>query len=212
MRRIIPTPSMAVALLALAIALGGTAYAANRIGTNQIKANAVTTAKIRNKAVTDAKLANFDSLGSPLVRIVATNGPSQAGARAAAPRRNLYRAGPLKLYAKCFRDTATNQVYGEIYAATTQPFSIMEGQDDLGGGAAATDYLNPNTPEADRRLDSDQAGINSTSYNESENMAAAPNRTAIMAYTAIGVKNGAVAGDGPFGPGNACIFQGIFSK
>jgi hypothetical protein len=203
---------MAVALLALAIALGGTAYAANRIGTNQIKNSAVTTAKIKNKAVTDAKLANFDSLGSPLVRIVATDGPDVAAARAAAPRRNLYRAGPLRIYAKCFRDTGTNELYGEMYAATTRAFSIMEGSDTLEGGAAATDYLNPNTPEVDRQIDVETVSLNATSYGESENMAAAPNRTAIMAFTAIGLKNGAVAGDGPFGPGNACIFQGVFSK
>jgi hypothetical protein len=42
-------------------------------------------------------------------------------------------------------------------------------------------------------------------------MVAAPNGTAIMAYTAIGVKNGALAADGPYGPGNACVFQAIFS-
>ena len=34
---------MGVALLALAVALSGTAYAANKIGSNQIRKNAVTT-------------------------------------------------------------------------------------------------------------------------------------------------------------------------
>jgi len=49
-RRFLPSPSMGVALLALAIALGGTAYAANKIGSNQIKKNAITSAKIKKKA------------------------------------------------------------------------------------------------------------------------------------------------------------------
>ncbi len=53
-----PSPAMLVALLALFVALGGSAYAVNKVGTNQIKNNAVTTAKIRNSAVTTAKISN----------------------------------------------------------------------------------------------------------------------------------------------------------
>ncbi len=55
-RRLRPSPSMGVALLALAVALSGTAYAANKIGSNQIKKNAVTTSKIKKNAVTAAKI------------------------------------------------------------------------------------------------------------------------------------------------------------
>lgn len=58
MRRLIPTPSMAVALLALLVALSGSAYAVSKIGTNQIKNRAVTTPKIRNGAVTGPKIGN----------------------------------------------------------------------------------------------------------------------------------------------------------
>ena len=42
MRRVIPTPSMAVALVALLIALSGSAFAVTKIGTRQIESNAVT--------------------------------------------------------------------------------------------------------------------------------------------------------------------------
>ena len=48
LRRLLPSPAMGVALLALVVAVGGTAVAANKIGTNQIKNNAVT--KIKKKA------------------------------------------------------------------------------------------------------------------------------------------------------------------
>ena len=48
---------MAVALLALIVALSGSAYAVSKIGTNQIKNNAVTTPKLRNGAVTAPKIA-----------------------------------------------------------------------------------------------------------------------------------------------------------
>lgn len=48
-----PSPSMAVALVALSVALGGTSYAAitlpkNSVGSKQLKANAVTGAKVRD--------------------------------------------------------------------------------------------------------------------------------------------------------------------
>ena len=51
-----PSPSMAVALLALAIALGGTSYAAirlpkNSVGTKQIKNSAVTGAKVKDASL-----------------------------------------------------------------------------------------------------------------------------------------------------------------
>lgn len=56
-----PSPSMAIALTALFVALGGTSYAMfkvpdNSVGTAQLKDNAVATAKIKNGAVTASKL------------------------------------------------------------------------------------------------------------------------------------------------------------
>ncbi len=43
-----PSPSMAVAVTALVVAMGGTSYAAATIGTADLKANAVTSAKVKN--------------------------------------------------------------------------------------------------------------------------------------------------------------------
>ena len=51
-----PSPAMVVAVAALVVALGGSAWAVTKIGTAQIKNNAVTTPKLKNKAVTAAKL------------------------------------------------------------------------------------------------------------------------------------------------------------
>ncbi|HEY7257076.1 MAG TPA: hypothetical protein VH476_10390 [Solirubrobacterales bacterium] len=56
-----PTPSMAVALVALVVALAGTGYAAvnlpkGSVGAKQLKKNSVTKAKIRKNAVTRAKV------------------------------------------------------------------------------------------------------------------------------------------------------------
>jgi hypothetical protein len=84
----------------------------------------------------------------------------------------------------------------------------MEGDDDLAGGPALTDFLNPDTLEVDRQLDTDSATGNDANYNENEGLAAAPDGTGLNILTGIGAKNGAVAVDGPYGAGNACIFQG----
>lgn len=59
-----PSPAMLVALLALFVALGGSAFAVSRVGTKQLKKNAVTTAKIRNGAVTSAKLGSGSVTGA----------------------------------------------------------------------------------------------------------------------------------------------------
>lgn len=216
-QRLKPSPSMGVALLALAIALSGTAYAANKIGTNQIKANAVTTAKIKNNAVTTAKIKNNAVNSSKIAdyntmlngtRITATDGPTLDAARTAAPAKTVFRKGALTVYAKCFRDTVTDELKGALYVKTTKNFSIMEGSDDLSGGLVNLDYLNTDTPENDRELDIGTVTGPDTSYAEDENMAAAPGGPVISFITGIGVKNGAVFANGPYGPGNACIFQG----
>jgi len=56
-----PSPALAVAVVALVVAMFGTAYAAtqlpqNSVGAKQLKANAVTAAKIKKNAITTAKI------------------------------------------------------------------------------------------------------------------------------------------------------------
>ncbi len=56
-----PSPALVVAVVALVVAMFGTAYAAtqlpkNSVGTKQLKANAVTTAKVKKNAITTAKI------------------------------------------------------------------------------------------------------------------------------------------------------------
>lgn len=64
-----PSPALIISLIALFVALGGTAYATtslpkNSVGTKQLKKNAVTTAKIKRQAVTAAKI-NTNGLTVP---------------------------------------------------------------------------------------------------------------------------------------------------
>ena len=65
MRKIrrLPSPAMVVACIALAVALGGTSYAAiklprNSVGTNQLQKNAVVATKLSSRSVGPQKLQN----------------------------------------------------------------------------------------------------------------------------------------------------------
>jgi hypothetical protein len=167
----------------------------------------VTTSKIKNNAVTPAKTSAFKTLLNG-VRIAATDGLTLDAARAAAPARRLYRKGPLTIYAKCYRDSVTNVLEGGMYVRTTRDFSIMEGDDDRFGGAAAADYLNRNTLEVDRQLDTTSVTGTDTTYAEAEAMVAAPGGPAISILTGVALKNGPAFANGPYGPGNSCFVQG----
>jgi hypothetical protein len=51
-----PSPAMIVACIALIVAVGGSAYAATKIGTKQLKNGAVSTKKLKNNAVKEPKI------------------------------------------------------------------------------------------------------------------------------------------------------------
>lgn len=56
-RRIkVPSPALVVAIVALVVALGGSAYAVKKVGTKQLANKAVSTKKLKNNAVTEAKI------------------------------------------------------------------------------------------------------------------------------------------------------------
>ena len=68
----LPSPAMGVALIALVVAMGGSSYAALRIGTKQIKNNAVTSDKIRNGAVKNIDLARNSVVTAKIVASAVT--------------------------------------------------------------------------------------------------------------------------------------------
>ncbi len=59
-----PSPAMVVALMALFVALGGSSYAALRVGSKQIVNNSIRSKDIRNGNVTSRDLKNNDVRGS----------------------------------------------------------------------------------------------------------------------------------------------------
>src|SRR4051794_742378 len=75
------SPSMIVALIALALALGGTGYAAvklpnNSVGTAQLRKKAVTGAKVNANAITSAKVKDGSLLGQDFKAGQLPSGPA----------------------------------------------------------------------------------------------------------------------------------------
>ena len=169
----------------------------------------LTGAKIADSSIGSSKLSDVEVFGDSFVKATATNGANAGAARTAAPEVTLFTKGPLSVTYKCFRDTGGNQTYGEIYGKTTVARSILDGQDNLDGGAVA-EYLNPGTADTDRQLDEENtASGNDASYSEDEYSLGAEDGTSLIGETAIAVKNGTLAGgNGPYGAGNVCLFQG----
>lgn len=122
-----PSPAMAVALIALVVALSGSAYAAlrvpqNSVGSRQLKANAVTNGKIANGAVTGGKVApesltgadiNLGALGTVPMAANAQNAAEAAklgGHEASCPQ------GTVLIRGLCF-DSHSNPVAANVEAA-----------------------------------------------------------------------------------------------
>jgi hypothetical protein len=225
-----PTPALLVATAALVVALSGAAVALpgrNTVSADDIRRNAVGSQEVKQRSLRGDDLKDEtitgrqvrgDSLGADrinaysvaddsLIRVTATTGADEASARAAAPELELYREGPLTVYAKCFRDAADSDVLGEIFVRTDENGALLEGTDGLPGVNGAN-LLNTGTPEIDRQLDVEEvANLDLASFGEAAGAAAASDGTSFRALTTIGVKQGTLpGGDGAFGGGNACLF------
>ncbi len=189
-RRFRPTPAMVVALLALAMAIGGTAFAATKIGTKQLKNKAVTTKKIDNRAVKgnkiksgsvktgkikdeavkgskiaddsigSSKLSDLEVFGDSIVRATPTARPTLSEAQDAAPKVPLFSKGQLSIYGKCVTAEETPETFARVYAETSAAGSIFTG-DEVDKLEGDPDYLDPGTPESDRVVGSASAGAGS---------------------------------------------------
>jgi hypothetical protein len=80
-----PSPAMVVACIALAVALGGTSYAAiklpkNSVGAKQLKKNAVTPVKVKANAISSPKVANNSLTGADINEATLATVPSATNA------------------------------------------------------------------------------------------------------------------------------------
>lgn len=78
-RKLIPTPSMFVALLALTVALSGTAYAAVTINGKNIKKGTITSKQIKDKTITGTDIKNGTIKGADVAGATLTADKLAAG-------------------------------------------------------------------------------------------------------------------------------------
>lgn len=150
-----PSPALAVALLALAVALSGVSYAAvalprNSVGTPQLKNGAVTAPKIRTGAVTSAQVRNgtittFDVRDRSLLADDFARGELPAGAEG--PQGPQGPPGPRgdpgtpadtsRLLGRTLTVVATDSV--PAGAIDSHTVSCPSGYEAVGGGADADD-------------------------------------------------------------------------
>ena len=159
--RLIPSPAMLVALVALVVAMSGAAIALpgkaqvkkddiakgavtakaiarNAVRGKQVAANAVTGVKVKDESLSSKDVSDYGVISSGagnFVKLTATLARSEALGRTAAPATVLFKKGTITISAKCFRDTTADQTFGEVYIATSANGAIFDGStDELGGG------------------------------------------------------------------------------
>jgi hypothetical protein len=86
----------ATSVLALAVAMGGTGYAAVKIGSHQIKNNAITSKKIKDNSVSGADVdeSTLGKVPSATSADSATTATTASGVNGVTPAKVFYRSGP----------------------------------------------------------------------------------------------------------------------
>lgn len=180
------------------------------IRAKQIDDETITSAQVAKDGLNSSNIADYKSTG--MVRLTATEGPNADAAREAAPETVLVQKGDLTVYAKCFRDNGANEVKGAMYIRTATPGAILDASSNgLPGGSAASEFLNPDTPEVDREIDNIDANPDDAEFSQGDDdafRAFAPDGTALVGLTSIAVKQGNVAvNNGVYGAGDVCLFS-----
>ncbi len=197
--------------------------AENAVSNKKVEAQAITADKVKDGSLTGKQVAaegissgnisDYAVIGNatgPFVKLAATDAATAAAGRSDAPAAELFKKGQLTVTAKCFRDTAGNDVYAEVYAGTsTDGATFTSFTDALLGGNAAADFLNDDSALADRQIATVSAGATSANMGVSSFGANGVDGTALNGQVTAAAKNGALAGgNGVYGDGNVCIFSG----
>jgi hypothetical protein len=172
-----PSPAMIVAMIALFAALGGSAYAAKKIGSNEIKANAITTGKIKKNAITTSKIKKEAVTGAKINETTLGPVPSATNATNAVNATNwsryvvipitkasvgqtvqLYTNGPFTFYGRC-GDAGGGETEAHTFVTTTEAGSSMSSYED---SYYQADF-NPGT-EAQINYTVDSSGPESNEY------------------------------------------------
>lgn len=160
-----PSPALIVAIVALVAALGGGAYAASRIGTDDIASQAVTNQKIAKKTIKSSRIANDGIKGSAIDESTLGAVPSVEGRIPFAVRLSagetvpIATNGAVSVAAFCAVNTGGEDVV-VLVATTTQPGAVMEGRDNHRGNGG--NFLEPTTPGPDSELLSNSTATGAT--------------------------------------------------
>jgi hypothetical protein len=158
---------------------GGAAYAAKKIGSNQIRGNSITTGKIKKNAVTaskikqnsitTAKIKNGAVTGSKINLATLGTVPSAAnsattnvikaskGSIAKGAQGTAFEYGPFKVVVKC-ETYNTTEARAHAYIESTTAGSMFTSWED------GSMTLGPTTPEAERELNSPNWGNDEGAY------------------------------------------------
>ena len=153
-----PSAALLVAIVALVAALGGGAYAASRIGTDEIADQAVTNQKIAKRAIKNSRVAREGLKGTAIDE--STLGPvpeaeSVAGRipfalrLAAGQSVPIATNGAIAVSAFCNVDPAGEDTV-VLVATTSAPGAVMEGRDNHRGSGG--NFLEPTTPGPESEL------------------------------------------------------------
>lgn len=227
MNRLLTHPALAlvVATGALVTALGVPAEAARLLTGADVKDGSLAGRDVRDGSLTGADLRArsiaagalapgvLDARALPRKRVVATLVAEQEDAEEAVPGTVLYRRGPLTVYAKCYTDNSTGLSWAQTYLRTTAPGVVFASQNDDLAGGGGQDFLDPDTREGERVVESTGTAwnnANSDSPDDSDFVAFAPDGTTLRGWTGAAVKRGELAGgNGAYGAGDVCLFTGI---
>jgi hypothetical protein len=145
---------------------GGAAYAAKKIGSNEIKANSITTGKIKKNAITTAKLKNGAVTGSKVKLASLGTVPNAAktdmvkasqASIAKDQQATAFEYGPFKIVVKC-TPYAGSELRARAYIESSTPGSVFTSWDD------GSTNLGPSTPEEERELQSPSWGNSEGTY------------------------------------------------
>lgn len=139
-----PSPALVISILALFVALGGSAYAATKIGTKNIKNNAITSAKIKKNAVTTPKIKNGAVTGAKINAATLGTVPNatHAGTADSASKAtdatnavNAINAANAQNFSRYYTSGLKKASVGQtVTLGDAGPFSFAGVCEDLGGG------------------------------------------------------------------------------